>query len=632
MKKFRIFGLMSIVALTAFFAACSNPSGPDGSQNVSAYTAPQWDENAIIAFFVNGVVNEVYGPVTLAATGLPVPTFEFTNRPVWMTQTGERGEIISGTPTAQGAYTFTILARNSQGVTPSVTVTIEITATQMPPAINPASLTVNGIVGQELSHGLLLSVGTGTPTWTTGDPLPSGLILGSNGVITGTPTAGGTFSINVNVSTAYGSDSGTVNFTITAPPVITTTSLPEATLNLGYMMRHDLPAGDGNNSPVQIAATGYPAPTFTATGLPPGLTINSTTGVIFGSPTTTGNYNATITATNSGGTYPRNFTITVLPRLGRVWQAIAAGTGPGQSGIIGGQPIRHVAFGNNTFLAIGYDGLFTRSTDNGVSWTGGQMSAGMRHNFYGIAYGFINNTHHRWVVAGAGGHMAYSDDAGNNWSPIAPGAAGSQFTARINDVIFGGGRFVAVGDGGNIATSADGIIWVPATTPVTTNIYGVTYGDGLFVAVGAGGRILTSPNGSTWTDSTNPLIGNINGIGFGNGRFVAGASDGRLAWSANGTTWTAIAAGPSGSTLSSDHVVRRIAFGSGTFVAVSGIPVVGHGTIAWSQDGLNWRNVPHGEANNVVGTTMPVWLFGIAYGNGTFVSVGNSGRIARSIP
>lgn len=65
--------------------------------------------------------------------------------------------------------------------------------------------------------------------------------------------------------------------------------------------------------PLQIRATssaGLPV-TFSATGLPPGLTISSS-GAITGTPTTRGTFSATVTGTDSGGASGKaTFTYTI---------------------------------------------------------------------------------------------------------------------------------------------------------------------------------------------------------------------------------------------------------------------------------------------------------------------------------
>ncbi|WP_322786251.1 trypsin-like serine protease [Catelliglobosispora koreensis] len=61
-----------------------------------------------------------------------------------------------------------------------------------------------------------------------------------------------------------------------------------------------------NNS----ASGGTPPYTWSATGLPPGLSISSSTGTVSGTPTTAGTYNTTITATG-GGSGSASFTWTV---------------------------------------------------------------------------------------------------------------------------------------------------------------------------------------------------------------------------------------------------------------------------------------------------------------------------------
>lgn len=61
-----------------------------------------------------------------------------------------------------------------------------------------------------------------------------------------------------------------------------------------------------------IVATNSPT-SYNATGLPAGLSINTTTGVISGTPTTAGTYNVTISATNIAGSDTETLVITVGP-------------------------------------------------------------------------------------------------------------------------------------------------------------------------------------------------------------------------------------------------------------------------------------------------------------------------------
>jgi hypothetical protein len=62
----------------------------------------------------------------------------------------------------------------------------------------------------------------------------------------------------------------------------------------------------------QIEADNSPA-SYGATGLPAGLTVNSTTGLISGTPTTAGTTIVSISATNAGGTAEEELSLTVTP-------------------------------------------------------------------------------------------------------------------------------------------------------------------------------------------------------------------------------------------------------------------------------------------------------------------------------
>jgi len=69
----------------------------------------------------------------------------------------------------------------------------------------------------------------------------------------------------------------------------------------------------------------------------------------------------------------------------------------------------------------------------------------------------------------------------------------SEIEAELDDITYGNGTFVAVGDWGTILTSPDGVKWTKRTSGTKSDLHGVTYGNGIFVAVGGVGTILTSP-------------------------------------------------------------------------------------------------------------------------------------------
>jgi hypothetical protein len=142
------------------------------------------------------------------------------------------------------------------------------------PAVTTAGLP-SGAVGIAYTANLTASGGDGKYTWTLSDgSLPAGLTLGAAGVITGTPTASGTFSPTVRVTSAGVTTVRQLSLVIAAELVITSPrTLPHAFVGQLYSTTLAVAGGDASNR--WSLASG---------ALPAGLTL-SATGVIAGRPT-----------------------------------------------------------------------------------------------------------------------------------------------------------------------------------------------------------------------------------------------------------------------------------------------------------------------------------------------------------
>ena len=112
----------------------------------------------------------------------------------------------------------------------------------------------------------------------------------------------------------------------------------------------------GQSFTYQIAATNTPT-SFSATGLPAGLSGNTTTGIISGTPTTVGNSTITLTATNATGSGNATLALTVTAPNG--------GGGTGGNGTIFtenmGVPSGTTSIATNTFQNTGL--TFTGTAD-----------------------------------------------------------------------------------------------------------------------------------------------------------------------------------------------------------------------------------------------------------------------------
>ncbi|MBH8560605.1 T9SS type A sorting domain-containing protein [Hymenobacter sp. BT442] len=208
---------------------------------------------------------------------------------------------LSGTPTASGTFSFSLRARDSStGFGPYDSDNYTITLVIQPPAIAlGAGTPPAGTVGTAFSHTFTASGGTAPYTYTlAAGALPAGLTLGTDGKLSGTPTAGGSFPITVRATDATGGGtySGTGGFTLVmaAPTlVLTPAALPDGAAGSAYSQSFSTGGG--------TAPYSY---TLTAGALPAGLSL-SAGGTLAGTPTESGTFSFTVSATDaSTGTGP----------------------------------------------------------------------------------------------------------------------------------------------------------------------------------------------------------------------------------------------------------------------------------------------------------------------------------------
>jgi len=230
---------------------------------------------------------------------------------------------------APGKYCLVGLGSGSSGAAlPAVDVSgsINMSATSGKVALMNTTTTLAG-TSPAGTAGLQDFVGYGTANASEGSPAPPPSSTtaiyraGAGATDTGNNAADFTTAIPAPRNSASGPPQ---------LPVITSAPTAAGTVNTIFIY--------------QITATNTPT-SYGATGLPAGLTVNTLTGAISGTPTTAGSSNATITATNGAGTASSTLAITINPA--------SAGT------VLLSEDFATITTGNNT-----------TTSGSGTAWSG----------------------------------------------------------------------------------------------------------------------------------------------------------------------------------------------------------------------------------------------------------------------
>ncbi|MHB1056908.1 MAG: putative Ig domain-containing protein [Rhodanobacter sp.] len=280
-------GLTNGTAYT-FTVTATNSAGTGGASAASNSVTPQGTQT--ISFSNPGTQNFGTSP-TLAASassGLPVAFTSTTASVCTVTSSGTLSTVAPGTCTIHADQS----GNGAFLAAPQVTQSFAIVVPGGAVSFSSGSTLPNATGETPYSYTITATGGAMPYTFSlTGGSLPNGVSFSPAGVVSGTPLAGGTFSFTVHVvDAATQTADQTFQLTVDAPAIdVTPATLPSGTGGQAYTQNL---SSSGGAAPYTYAVT--------AGTLPAGLTLSSA-GALSGTPTASGSFNFTVTATDQHG-------------------------------------------------------------------------------------------------------------------------------------------------------------------------------------------------------------------------------------------------------------------------------------------------------------------------------------------
>lgn len=277
---------------------------PASMYTLDNYDSVSFTDTAVQREIVLG--SNVSTAVSATATGAVTYAVSSGTLPNGLTLSSSSGTI-TGSPTVAGTYTFKIRATGNDAGTISQATTPDLTMVVGSTTSLTEDITVGGGWIGEPVTGRAIFGGYPSPSVSVGSgSLPPGVSVSANGTLSGNATQSGTYTFTLkgtNFADPAGTSTPSHTIVIEAAPDFTADSGYTQAINIGDAYETYTPTATGRSVTYTLE---------TGTNLPAGLTLNSATGRISGTPTVAGRFVFRVVATNrSGRNFSRSSTITV---------------------------------------------------------------------------------------------------------------------------------------------------------------------------------------------------------------------------------------------------------------------------------------------------------------------------------